>query len=202
MAWPDTQDTYWSPNYHKYATDSRLYRWHLRSFLDCVYETLVAPQPTTVLDAGCGEGFVIDYLTRQNDQLELTGVDLNRDALRYARRHFSEQATYRHGSLYDLPFPSDAFDAVLCSEVLEHLDEPEQAVCELKRVAQQHVVITVPREPYFRWINRLGQRFGLAPDPGHVNFWTEESFRAFINRHFEKATFEQKHLYQLTRAVA
>jgi SAM-dependent methyltransferase/uncharacterized protein YbaR (Trm112 family) len=41
-----------------------------------------------------------------------------------------------------LPFPDDAFDVVLCSEVLEHLVRPVEVLAELRRVARRYVVVT------------------------------------------------------------
>lgn len=191
---------YHSSNHHKYTVDNRLYQWHLRQFLNCLYDMLDGTSPRTVLDAGCGEGFVADFIKRQDADLHITGVDLSEEAIRYARERFGEQARFCTGDLYDLPFPDNSFDTVLCSEVLEHLEAPGQAAGELGRVARNYVVITVPLEPYFKLLNDLGQRMGLSPDPGHVNFWTKEDFQAFIERHYEEAEFDWKHIFQLAAA--
>jgi ubiquinone/menaquinone biosynthesis C-methylase UbiE len=194
--------TYESANHHKYTVDNAFYQWHLQAFLDELCEMLDAAAPGTVLDAGCGEGFVTDRLARHDPALELTGVDLSKDAIAYARDHFGHQARFLTGSIYDLPFEDDQFDAVVCSEVLEHLDAPEQAVRELQRVARGHVLITVPREPYFQWLNNVGQWLGFSPDPGHVNFWSKSGFQGFIEAHFDDVQYAWKHIYQLALADA
>lgn len=191
---------YYSTNHQKYTADNALYQWHLRQFMTCLFEVVAATEPATVLDAGCGEGFIIDFLKQRDAGLDLTGVDLSEEAVDYARTRFGDQATFRTGDLYDLPFPDDAFDTVLCSEVLEHLDDPERAARELGRVARNYVVITVPREPYFKWLNDLGRWLSLSPDPGHVNFWTRETFQDFITRQYRAPSFAWKHVFQLARA--
>lgn len=193
-------DGYESTNYHKYTYDNELYQRLLQSFLRHLYEMLMEVEPESVLDAGCGEGFVVDYLARQNPDLKLTGVDLSEEAIAYAEAHFGERARFRTGSVYKLPFSDNSFDVVLCSEVLEHLDDPGRAVQELKRVARRHVLITVPREPYFQWLNNVGQWLDISPDPGHVNFWTKDSFQAFVREHFSDPRFDWKQLYQLALA--
>ena len=189
-----------SANLHKYTYKNRFYQKHLEAFLAEVYALLNTTEASLVLDAGCGEGFVTDYLARQDPDLRLTGVDLSEDAIAYAKEHFGDRATFRTGSIYKLPFSDNSFDVIVCSEVLEHLDEPVRAIEEMKRVARSHVLITVPREPYFNWLNVIGQRLGISPDPGHVNFWTKSTFQDFINVHFEEATFAWKHIYQLALA--
>ena len=189
-----------SPNLHKYTFDNKFYQRHLQAFLGRVYEMLAQTGAQRVLDAGCGEGFVTDFIARQDPALQLTGVDLSEEAVAYAREHFGAHATFRTGSLYKLPYSDNSFDAVVCCEVLEHLDEPARAVEEMKRVARRHVLITVPREPYFQWLNNVGQALGISPDPGHVNFWTKKTFPEFVRAHFDRATFDWKHIYQLALA--
>jgi ubiquinone/menaquinone biosynthesis C-methylase UbiE len=87
-----------------------------------------------VLDAGCGEGVLVDeYAAR----LDITGVDAN-----YA----SERVT--QGSVTALPFPDASFDRALCLDVLEHLTYEEQprALAELYRVLEPggELFVSVP----------------------------------------------------------
>lgn len=189
--------THASPNLHKYSSGNRFYDWHLRAFMQRIHALIQQGAPETVLDAGCGEGFAIDFLKKEDPSIQYTGVDLSEEAISYAQAHFSDQARFRNGSIYKLPFSDNSFDLVLCSEVLEHLDDPNRAVDELRRVARSHIVITVPREPYFKWLNDIGRALGVSPDPGHVNFWTKRSFQDFVEMHFGEATFEWKHIFQL-----
>ena len=186
-----------SPNLHKYTTGGAFYQWHLKQFMHRLYEMLAKTTPQTVLDAGCGEGFVTRFLRRQNADWNLTGVDVSAKAIAYARHHSNGDLRYATGDLYELPFEDDAFDTVVCSEVLEHLDDPDRALSEVHRVARRAVVLSVPREPYFRWLNDVGQALGLSPDPGHVNFWTEQGFQRFVRQHLHRPRFATKHIYQL-----
>ena len=77
---------------------------------------------TRVLDAGCGEGVLVDEYA---GRLAIEGIDPN-----YASDHV------RSGSLTDLPYPDGTFERALCLDVLEHLpfDDQRQALAELHRV--------------------------------------------------------------------
>lgn len=200
MSEPVTARTYESANLAKHTADNWLYRKHLERFYEKLADVVRQSECETLLDAGCGEGFVVDFLTRTIPDLKVTGVDVSEEAIEYAKEHFGDNARFRTGSVYKLPFSDRSFDAVLCSEVLEHLDDPNRAVSELKRVARSHVIITVPHEPYFQWLNNLGQLVGVSKDPGHVNFWTSNTFQAFVRAHFDNPTFAWKQLYQIALA--
>ena len=194
---PDVlEEAYTSPNLRKYQSGSRIYEWHLRCVMDELAETVGRTEPQSLLDAGCGEGFAAADLARRFPDVKFTGVDLSEQAVAFAKQHFGERVRFRTGSVFKLPFSDNAFDTVVCSEVLEHLDEPSAAISELKRVARNYVIITVPLEPYFQWLNVLGQKVGVSIDPGHVNFWSKKAFMRFMRYHFEEPEFAWKHIYQ------
>jgi SAM-dependent methyltransferase len=89
---------------------------YVRGYLDGL-----APA-TRVLDAGCGEGVLVEQYA---GRLAIEGLDPN-----YAAPHV------RQGSLTALPYPDGSFDRVLCLDVLEHLayeDQP-RALAEIRRV--------------------------------------------------------------------
>ena len=189
-------------NKQKYLRGDVISKWHLRSVMEAVYNLVAQTSPRTVLDAGCGEGFVSKYLADRDPGLEIIGVDLSLDAIRYAQDRFGDVASFQAGSILSLPFADNSFDTVVCSEVLEHISEVELAIAELKRVADRHVVITVPNEPYFKWLNDFARAVRISQDPGHVNFWTHSQFKAFVASHFRAPQFSRKHvIYQLAVAT-
>lgn len=100
----------------------------VRRYLDAL------PQNARVLDAGCGEGVLVDEYA---DRIDIVGVDAN-----YA----SDRV--REGSVTALPFPDASFDRALCLDVLEHLTYEEQprALAELHRVVKPggELFVSVP----------------------------------------------------------
>lgn len=188
-------------NKQKHSRKDPISRWHVRSMMEVIYQLVESTNPKTVLDAGCGEGFVSQYLAMRNGSISITGVDVQPRAIEFAKKNFGETVTYRLGSLYALPFSDNSFDTVVCSQVLEHVDDVETAVAELKRVARRFVVITVPREPYFKYANDFARAIRFSDDPGHVNFWTSSDFQIFMRVHFKQPRFIRKHvIYQFSVA--
>ncbi len=91
------------------------------------------------------------------------------------------------GDLRDLPFEDDRFDLVLCTEVLEHLPEPREALRELARVSAAHLFLTVPHEPFFRAGNVARGRYleRLGSTPGHLSTWSRRGFVRAVAREAE-----------------
>lgn len=101
-----------------------------------IIASLIDPDVESVLDVGCGNGFV----TRHLNAPRVVGLDPSEEAL----RHFDGESVV--GWANDLPFPAESFDAAVCAEVLEHLPDDvfTRAVAELCRVAKHHLIIGVP----------------------------------------------------------
>lgn len=96
-----------------------------------------------VLDAGCGDGALSVFVREATGAARAVGLDLS--VRRATRAQGSKPGVhFLSGSIYDLPFPDDHFELVLCTDLLEHLDEPQRAFDELVRVSSKHVLISVP----------------------------------------------------------
>eukprot|EP00931_Biecheleriopsis_adriatica_P000204 TRINITY_DN100210_c0_g1_i1.p1 TRINITY_DN100210_c0_g1~~TRINITY_DN100210_c0_g1_i1.p1 ORF type:complete len:289 (-),score=51.61 TRINITY_DN100210_c0_g1_i1:136-1002(-) len=91
--------------------------------------------PFRLLDAGCGGGLVSNALAASQDYI-VEGIDMSPQALQYARAHVptAGAAHFQQGSLYELPFEDSSFDALIVSDVLEHLLDLPRALRELRRV--------------------------------------------------------------------
>jgi SAM-dependent methyltransferase len=86
------------------------------------------------LDFGCGSGRLARFLAASGER-ELHGVDVDRAAIRWARRHLGP-GFVATSAWPPLPFPAAAFDVVCAISVFTHLDEPMQLAWlrELRRV--------------------------------------------------------------------
>lgn len=104
-----------------------------------------------VLDAGGGRGAGIELLKAQG--IKGTVLDINPALAR--------ECGGIVGSVENIPFNDDLFDAVFCFDVLEHLDNPEPAVRELLRVSRDRVII---------YVGTLESEANLLKDPTHRTF--------------------------------
>lgn len=103
----------------------------------------LAPQPgEQILDVGCGVGYFVALFSLS--ECNVWGVDIDLASVRAAREQYGQRFVVARAE--ELPFAVDTFDKLICSEALEHIEDDEQAVAELHRVAKDGatVIVTTP----------------------------------------------------------
>ena len=100
------------------------------------------------LTVGCGRGADVTVLKAKM----IVALDLSWVAVRFARDEYPI-ASYVQADSTLLPFSSGTFDVVLCSEVIEHVLEPDRLVDELARVLAPNglLLLSTPN-----WISLFG----------------------------------------------
>lgn len=121
--------------------------------------------PGSLLDVGCSTGGLLVAAERRLPTAEAAVIGLD-VAFRWlvvgtARlREAGVQTPLVCGNAEYLPFSSDSFAAVTCTDVVEHLIDPAPAFVECRRVAERGGLIYVS----------TNNRYALAPEP-HTNVW-------------------------------
>jgi 2-polyprenyl-3-methyl-5-hydroxy-6-metoxy-1,4-benzoquinol methylase len=130
-----------------------------------------------ILDAGCGEGITLEKLVNLFPEARVVGIDTEPENIGICTKH---GLPVQEGSVYEIPFADASFDTVLFSEVIEHLDTPEEALTEIRRVLKPggRVVIIFPNDLMFK-VSRImtGMIKEAFYDPGHVKQWTPGKIR-------------------------
>lgn len=144
-----------------------------------------------VLDLGCGEGRHV-HGVHMLGGIHVTGVDLDEPSLEKARAGLETlppsgaDSRIMTADAYRLPFGDGSFDAVICSEVLEHLHDYPAALREIARVLKPggRFVGTVPRP----WPERIMWKLapgkdGYADQPGgHLRIFDPDALRREVER--------------------
>lgn len=173
-------------NYRKHTSNSKLQRYLLKKFNDTLIKEIRRLKPQSILDVGCGEGFTLERLRKAKIGKHLEGVDYLDLAIKLGKKEHPK-LILKKGSIYDLKYKDNSFDLVICSEVMEHIDDPAKGLQELARVTKKYAVLSVPNEPLFMLGNFLRgknlTRFGN--DIEHINHWTFWMFKSFVSKEFE-----------------
>jgi SAM-dependent methyltransferase len=128
-----------------------------------------------VLDYGCGRGDLLALLSEQNPGC--VGVDISERAVEICRERglTAVEVESNPGLVGIVPNAGGKWDAVVCCEVLEHLDDDEALIARLFELAP-HVIIAVPhdcmppaREPEHRRVYTEGGLKRLVPGITEIN---------------------------------
>ena len=99
---------------------------------EVAYETLLPfCAGATVLEAGCGEGYGADRITRT--ARAVIGLDYDQTTVSHAARSYPNVRIVR-GNLIQLPFPTGCFDVVASLQVIEHMWDQPGFLAECRRV--------------------------------------------------------------------
>lgn len=103
-------------------------------------------------------------------------------------QNFNPELQIFQESVYELKYKNNSVDLVLLLEVLEHLDYPELALEEIKRISKKYLILGVPNEPLWRFLNisRLKYLRDFGNTPGHINHWSKKSILELIQKKFGK----------------
>lgn len=128
------------------------------------------PDTDGVLNVGCGSSPIAVKYPKS------TNVDANKEKLAYLKDKLPSIATV-HSQAENLPFDREQFGGVICAELIEHSDRPEEVVREISRVVKRcgRVVITTPDYSKLMW--KLSKGF-IGMEDDHVSHFTRESLEA------------------------
>ncbi len=141
----------------------------------------------TVLDAGCGTGrHLVEALVSRG--AKVVGIDRSEGDLGKAAGNlaaFNGDGRNRwllaKADIGCLPFADGSFDAVVCSEVLEHLADGRGAVAELVRVLRpgRDLAVSVPRYWPERLCWAISEDYHREPG-GHVRIWRKKELQDLL----------------------
>lgn len=178
-------------NFRKHTSDNPIQRALIDRFHKKIISVVTDLRPQTLLDAGCGEGFVDEIFLTAMPELQITGFDVLPDSVKLAETR-NPRGTFSTGDIYNIDQDDNSFDMVVAFEVMEHLHEPDRGLAEMARVAKEYVVLSVPHEPFFCLSNAArGKNLDIDPkgsDPDHRNFWSREAFGQFVQRELDVVT--------------
>lgn len=131
-------------------------------------------KPGRLLDVGCGNGSFLAGMFELG--WEGTGVDFDEKGVATARSH--NGLSIHHGSVEEMHFPPNSYDAITLSNVIEHVPNPLATFKELTRILAPggRLVIITPN------INSIGHSIfgrcwrGLEP-PRHLFLFNRETLR-------------------------
>ena len=125
----------------------------------CIDEILRYIKPRSIIDVGCGNGFLLKKIRDRNKSVELNGTEI------VISKEIKEKLKTKKIKIFEKNIENlngfkKKYDTVICSHVLEHVLDINLAYANLKKICKKRVIIVVPRErPYEYTFN------------GHIHFF-------------------------------
>jgi 2-polyprenyl-3-methyl-5-hydroxy-6-metoxy-1,4-benzoquinol methylase len=174
--------------YDKYGSRNPIVRWIMSGFYDTLSELVAKAAPKTIHEIGCGEGY---WVMQWNiEGIDARGSDFSAQVIDLARENAIDNGLpldlYEQRNIYDVEIGKDSAELIVCCEVLEHLEHPEDGLLALQRIAEKYVVVSVPREPIWCGLNMVRGKYlsKLGNTPGHIQHWSSSDFVNLVSKYF------------------
>lgn len=140
-----------------------------------------------ILDLGCGNGSLIAQFA--DCGFELHGIDSSQSGIRNARQHWRSVTFHLADVSAQMPpeLPAGHFDAVICTEVIEHIFEPRKLVENAYLLLKPggRILITTPYHGYWKNLamalaGRMDRHFTALWDFGHIKFWSRKTLTVLL----------------------
>jgi len=128
----------------------------------------------TLLDVGAAEGYTA-RLSRHLFGCDVTAADISLQAMLRCGELFAIPGTALNAS--NLPFRDDSFDAVICNECIEHVENPFELLLDAARVARRCLIVSTAEARVCYLAAKLALSL-LDPDEthGHISVWCRRDF--------------------------
>lgn len=186
---PVIEDGIVAGNYYpKYSTRNPLAKKLLANFLHSVDRFVEIVNPLDIHEVGCGEGYLISRYAAPDRKL--IASDFSEQIIKIGRDLANQRKIsidFRVKSIYSITPEDDRANLILCCEVFEHLEKPDEALNAIAAVANPYLIASVPREPLWRILNIARGTYlkELGNTPGHIQHWSKGSFLNFLSSRFD-----------------
>jgi len=134
----------------------------------------------SVIDVGCGSGFkLVNYLA----EFDTTGIETE-PCISFLRKKYPSHKWLDSGEPEkSFNFVDLSSDVVICSDVIEHIVDPDELVKFLLSINTSYYIISTPcRERLVQYHGR--KNLNPPINKAHVREWTMEEFKLYLSKTF------------------
>lgn len=119
--------------------------------LKIIYSVIDSIKPKSIIDVGCGTGFLLELLDKRLSNCTLKGIDFSCPSSQKLKTN--NDLNFIREDIYSslVKLKSDSADLVICAHVLEHLSNPESLIQEIRRVTKKSLILICPLEKPYKW---------------------------------------------------
>lgn len=153
-----------------------------------------------VIEIGCEGGYLLKKILFAQ---EIVGLDIARNALDDARKNVkSNKVKLICADASNIPLENCYFDKIICSQTLEHVDNPVEIVAEMYRIIKPNgiMVISIPHEKVLRGLKKIFNKIGLfrilfpkietSTSAWHLQDFNKKKIYQILSRYFNVRCFK------------
>ncbi|HUD09782.1 MAG TPA: class I SAM-dependent methyltransferase [Patescibacteria group bacterium] len=123
-----------------------------------IIKIIIDISPNSILDVGCGSGYLLTNLHSKLSSTKLYGIDI------YPNKKLNKEIIYKQADITEgLPFKSKVFECVVLGEVIEHVPNPDFLLREINRVLKKDGILIISTPNLVSWANRVLVLLGVQP---------------------------------------
>lgn len=193
------------PDYYQEGIKKNILQrlWH-RNKLNNVVSAIKLKyiNPLNILDVGSASGWFLSELKKEFKNSECVGIDTHKAAINYGKKKYKNIKLVR-ADAHKIPFKENTFEVIVCCEVLEHVEEPEVVIKEMKRVLKRNGRLIIEIDTgnwlfkliWYFWTNL---RKGVWRDSHIHSFSVEKLKRLFVKNGLK---IKEMKIFNLSMAV-
>lgn len=147
----------------------------------------IAPYGNSILDVGCGNGFMIPYYMEKFEKTSV--IEPTEQLYRSLINQFqTSKIIIKKAGAENIPFACNSFDIVIAKSSLHHFSDLQRGIEEIKRVSSKIAAIievVTPDERCLPFIKEL--LIQKEKDRKECTVYTQESFQTFIKKYMDKS---------------
>lgn len=159
--------------------------WHTNKLREVLKEIKNIGLLKKVLDVGCASGWFISEISKKYPKANYYGIDIYDKGINFARKNYP-RIKFRVADAHRIPYQSNFFDLVVCTEVLEHVDVPKAVLLEIKRVLRKNGIAIIELDSG-SWLFSL---VWFLWRKGKGNVWKEAHLHSFNPQKLERVSLE------------
>lgn len=177
--------------FNKHESTNIVYKKLVSNYRKTLQGLISGISPQNCVEIGSGEGYILEYLHNALPIMKIFGsdIDFNLCKLGDSSHKFSSWVNMEGENI---PLASASADLMVACEVLEHVQDPQKVMRELRRVCRGRIIISVPYEPIWRFLNLLRLKYikDLGNTPGHLHHWNPNTIRDLVASYFKIITIQ------------